>query len=297
MTTRRDFLGLASFALGGVVTSVKSPRLFAKAGPLRFRGPFGLELYSLRNQIKRGDASTVEAALNYAKQVGYTEIEVPELYGLTAADFRKRLDQAGLPCTSLMTTYDECQNHLEDVIQNAHTLGAGHIINVWIPHRGPFTLPVCQQAITDYNQWGEKVHAAGLRFGHHTHGYEFQPYHGRPLFDMLIDQTHPSFVEYEMDIFWVVDAGESPVATMRRYPNRFRLLHLKDMLKGPPVKNYTGGAPLSWDVALGTGRIDLKGILREAHKIGVKQFYVEDESDNSRQNIVKSLHFLKTVKL
>ncbi|HUY14887.1 MAG TPA: sugar phosphate isomerase/epimerase [Terriglobia bacterium] len=297
MTTRRDFLGTAGASLLGLMASVKTRGIFAKGAPSSFKGPYGLELYSLRNQIKRGDASTVEAALSYAKQVGYTEIEVPELYGLTAADFRKRLDQAGLPCTSLMTTYDECQNHLEDVIQNAHTLGAGNIINVWIPHNGPFTLSVCQQAIADYNTWGEKVHAAGLRFGHHTHGYEFQPYHGRPLFDMLIDQTHPSSVEYEMDIFWVVDAGESPVAYLQRYPNRFRLLHLKDMRKGPPVKNYTGGAPLSWDVPLGTGRIDLKGILREALKIGVKQFYVEDESNNSRQNIIQSLHFLKTVKL
>ncbi len=297
MTTRRDFLGTAGAAFWGLMTSVKSPGILAKGAPLSFQGPFGLELYSLRNQIKRGDASTVEAALSYAKQVGYTEIEAPELDGLKATDFRKRLDQAGLPCTSLMTTYDECQNRLEGVIQNAHTLGASHIINVWIPHNGPFTLAVCQQAIADYNTWGEKVHAAGLHFGHHTHGYEFQPYHGRPLFDMLVDQTHPSFVEYEMDIFWVVDAGESPVAYLQRYPSRFRLLHLKDMRKGPPVKNYTGGAPLSWDMPLGTGRIDLKEILREALKIGVKQFYVEDESNNSRRNIIQSLHFLKTVKL
>jgi sugar phosphate isomerase/epimerase len=297
MKTRRDFLAVVGGAALGLAGSPRWHGILAAETGMKFKGPYGLELYSLRNQIHRGDASTVRAALSMAKQVGYTEIEAPELYGLTATEFRKQLDQVGLPCTSLMTTYNECQNHLEDVIQNARTLGAGWIINVWIPHQGPFTLSVCQQAIADYNRWGEKVHRAGLRFGHHTHGYEFQPYQGHPLFDTLVDQTHPSLVEYEMDVFWVVDAGASPVAYLRRYPTRFRLLHLKDMRKGPPVKNFTGAAPLTWDVPLGTGRIDLPGILVEAEKVGVERYYVEDESSDAPHHIIQSLHYLKTVRL
>ncbi|MGH9432869.1 MAG: sugar phosphate isomerase/epimerase family protein [Terriglobia bacterium] len=297
MTSRRNFVTRTGAMLLGLAASGRAPRTFGKGAPAPFRGPYGLELYSLRSQIKRGDASTIKAALSYAKQVGYTEIEAPGLDGLTAVDFRKQLDDVGLAATSMMTSYDQCQSRLEDVIRNAQTLGAGHIINGWIPHQGPFTLSNCQQAIANYNRWGEKVHAAGLGFGHHTHGYEFQPYQGRPLFDRLMEQTHPSLVEFEMDIFWVVDAGASPVDYLGRYPDRFKLLHLKDMRKEPPVKNYTGSAPVSWDVPLGTGRINLTGILAEALNIGVKRFYVEDESDDARHNMIKSLHYLKTVRL
>lgn len=263
----------------------------------RFRGPYGLELYSLRHQIHPGDPSTVKAALAYAKKVGYTEIEAPELYGLEASEFRNLLDTIGLPCTSLMCTYKECQTGLDALIRNAHTLGARHLINVWIPHSVPFTLDVCRDAAKSYNQWGERVRNAGLRFGHHTHGYEFQPYQGRPLFDILLEQTNPEYLEIEMDIFWVVDAGQSPVDYMRRYPSRIRLLHLKDMKKGPPVENYTGSAPVEWDVPLGTGRIDIPAILREAEHIGVQGYYVEDESNESRQGIVKTLRYLKTVRI
>jgi sugar phosphate isomerase/epimerase len=295
MKSRRQFLGVIGAGLAGAVAPVKESLAAQQGSP--FQGPFGLQLYSLRHQIKSGDAASVKEAMAYAKRVGYTEMEAPELYGLSAKEYRSLLDETGLPCTSMMATYEQFSTGLRTVAANAHTLGATNVVNAWIPHKGPFTLELCRATAKRYNEWGKQLRAEGLHFAHHTHGYEFQPYHGRPLFDRLVKETNPEDVSFEMDIFWVVDPGQSPVAYLKKYPNRWRLMHLKDMKKGPPTHNYTGGEPVSWDVAIGTGRMDMPAILREAERVGVKRFYVEDESDQAHEQIVKDLHYLKTVRI
>jgi sugar phosphate isomerase/epimerase len=295
MKSRRQFLGVLGAGLAGAVAPVKESLAAQQGRP--FPGPFGLELYSLRHQIKTGDVASVKAAMAYAKKVGYTEMEAPSLYGLSAQEYRSLSDEVGLPCTSMMATYDQFTTELRTVAANAHTLGATNVVNSWIPHEGPFTVELCRETARLYNEWGKKLRAEGLHFAHHTHGYEFQPYQGQPLFDLLVKETHPDDVSFEMDIFWVVDPGQSPVAYLKKYPNRWRLMHLKDMKKGPPTHNYTGDEPVSWDVALGTGRLDMPAILREAERVGVKRFYVEDESDQAHEQIVKDLHYLKTVRI
>ncbi|HZT68528.1 MAG TPA: TIM barrel protein [Terriglobia bacterium] len=295
MKSRRQFLGVIGAGLAGAVAPVKETLAAQQLRP--FRGPFGLELYSLRHQIKTGDAASVKAAMSYAKKVGYTEIEVPDLSGLSAREYRSLLDEVGLPCTSMMAGYDQFSTELRTVAANAHTLGAAHVVNAWIPHKGPFTIELCRETAKLYNEWGKKLHADGLRFAHHTHGYEFQPHLGRPLFDTLVEETNPEYVDFEMDIFWVVDPGEDPVAYLKKYPNRWRLMHLKDMKKGPPTRNFTGDEPVNWDVALGTGRMDMPAILAEAERVGVKRFYVEDESDQAHKQVVEDLRFLKTVRI
>jgi sugar phosphate isomerase/epimerase len=295
MKSRRQFLGVIGAGLAGAVAPVTESLAAQQGRP--FRGPFGLELYSLRHQIKTGDAASVKTAMAYARQVGYTEMEAPELYGLSARQYRSLLDETGLPCTSMMATYDELTKELRTVAANAHALGATNVVNAWIPHKGPFTIELCHQTARLYNDWGSKLRAEGLHFAHHTHGYEFQPYEGQPLFDTLVKETNPEHVSFEMDIFWVVDPGHDPVAYLKKYPNRWRLMHLKDMKKGPPTHNYTGGEPVSWDVALGTGRMHLPAILAEAERVGVERFYVEDESDQAHDQIVKDLHYLKTVRI
>ncbi len=298
MISRRGFLGTGIAAVLAPFPAVRVGATPAQgAARRRFHGPLGLELYSLRHQIKPGDAQTVRAALAYTKQVGYTEIEAPELYGLTSSEFRRLLNETSLPCPSMMATYQQYESDLDGVIRDAHTLGATHVVNAWIPHTGPFTLELCKQAAANYNRWGKKLRAAGLRFAHHNHDYEFQPYHGHPLYDVLVKDTNPEYVNFEMDVFWVVAAGLSPVALMRRYPTRIRLLHLKDMRKGPPEHDYRVSIPVNWDVPLGTGRVNWPAVLSEAEKIGVAQYFVEDESDRARKQIIQSRHYLTTVRI
>ncbi len=295
MNSRRQFLQMIGGGAAGALAAA-TEAVSAEEQAHHFLGPFGLELYSLRHQITRGNADSVKAALVYGKKVGYTEIET-ELYGLTAKEFRLLLDEVGLRCTSMSASWDQYKNELGAVTRNAQALGATNVMNAWIPHKGPFTIEECLAAAKIYNQWGKQLHAEGIHFAHHTHGYEFRPYQGHPLFDTLVRETKPEYVDFEMDIFWVVDPGQSPVAYLKKYPNRWRMMHLKDMKKGPPTHNYTGGEPITWDVPLGTGRMNIPAILREAQRVGVKRYYVEDESDRARTQIVEDLHYLKTVRL
>jgi sugar phosphate isomerase/epimerase len=99
-------------------------------------------------------------------------------------------------------------------------------------------------------------------------------------------------VKMEMDIFWIVHAGQDPVQLMEKYPDRFVMLHLKDMKKGTPTGLLTGHTDVNNDVAFGTGQIDLPAILNEAGKIGVKWSFIEDESKDSEQQIPRSLRYL-----
>ena len=117
-----------------------------------------------------------------------------------------------------------------------------------------------------------------------------------PLFDLLLAETKPNFVRYEMDVFWIVHPGQDPVKLLRKYGKRFELMHVKDMKKGTPTGLLTGHSEVTNDVALGTGIMDWPAILRAAKKAGVKWYFIEDESPTSVEQIPRSLRFLEQVK-
>ena len=135
----------------------------------------------------------------------------------------------------------------------------------------------------------------GIKFFYHTHGYEFQPYGSGTLFDLLLSETKPEYVTYEMDIFWVVHGGQNPAALFDKYGDRFALVHLKDMKQGTPINLLTGSSDVSNDVALGQGRIDYRRALAAAKKAGVKWYFIEDESPTSEKQIPISLRYLEQV--
>ena len=109
-------------------------------------------------------------------------------------------------------------------------------------------------------------------------------------------ETKPEFVNYEMDVFWVVHGGQDPVSMFEKYGKRFALVHLKDMKKGTPTGLLTGSTDVTNDVTIGTGLIDYRRILPAAQKAGVKWYFIEDESPTSEQQIPQSMKYLKLVK-
>ena len=137
----------------------------------------------------------------------------------------------------------------------------------------------------------------GLKFFYHVHGFEFQPFGDGTLLDLLFKETDPKFVNYQMDIFWIVFPGQDPVKLLQKYSNRWQLMHLKDMRKGTKTGALTGGTDVKNDAALGTGLMDMPAILRAAEKVGVKWYFIEDESPWSEKQIPQSLDYLKQVKL
>ncbi|MES2598014.1 MAG: sugar phosphate isomerase/epimerase [Verrucomicrobiota bacterium] len=258
-----------------------------------FTGTPGLQLYSLRNQFKlRG----VPWTLDRVKSFGITEVELAGTYNLSPEEFKKELDQRGLIPVSGHFPYSRLKTDLEKVVSEAKTLGLKYAGCAWIDHKDSFDEAECQDAITTFNKAGEALAAAGITFFYHCHGYEFEKHADGTLMDVLIKGTKPEFVSYEMDVLWVVFPNQDPAALLEKYPTRWKLMHLKDLKKGVATGSLSGGTDVKNDVALGTGQMNWPSIFGAAQKVGVKHYFIEDESPTSEEQIPASLSFLKNVK-
>jgi sugar phosphate isomerase/epimerase len=251
--------------------------------------PPGLVSFSLRNDF----AKDVPGTLDKIKAMGITNMEMSNLFGKTAAELRGYLDARGMRCTSYGVGYDALMNRTEGVIADARTLGAEFVRLGSFPRKAPFDQAQADKVIADFNRIGKTLREAGFTFVYHNHGFEFQPWKEKlTYYDYLVQNTNPADVSYEMDILWVVHPGHDPVALLKRYPNRFKLMHLKDLKKGV-TGDLSGGTPTENDVTLGTGQIDLPAVLKAARKSAVKYYYIEDENAAAEQQIPQSLAYLR----
>ena len=258
-----------------------------------FNGTTGLQLYSLRSQFKlRG----VPWTLDRVKSFGITEVELAGTYDLTPEQFKAELDKRGLVPVSGHFPYGRYKNDLEKVVAEAKTLGLKYAGCAWIDHKDSFDEAECQDAIQTFNRAGAALAAAGITFFYHCHGYEFEKHAQGTLMDVLITSTKPEHVSYEMDVLWVVFPGQDPAALLEKYPDRWKLMHLKDLKKGVALGSLSGGTDVKNDVTLGTGQMNWPSILGTAQKIGVKHYFIEDESPTSEEQIPASLRFLKGLK-
>ena len=249
----------------------------------------GMELWTYRTEL----AKDLPGTLAMIRGLGFTNIETASFYGRTAGEFRKALDTAGLRCSSYITGYGRLQKEMDNVIQEAKALSASYVLTAGIPRKGLLTLEDAHRAAEAFNEFGAKLRAAGLSFGYHPHGFEFVPHDGRTLFDVLLDETSPELVTFEMDVFWLLHGGADPVRYLESYPHRFKLIHLKDMAKGSATGILTGRAPDETSVALGTGMVDWSRVLEAARKAGVREYYIEDESPAAPQQVPITIRYLE----
>jgi sugar phosphate isomerase/epimerase len=285
---------LSMFALFALIGSANpSFTAFEKMNPgQNFKERIGLQLYSLREQFGRDVPKTLDQVRNF----GIKYVETHSTYGLTQEKFRAELDSRGLKAVSGHFSYERCRDDVEGVAREAKILGEQYVGCAWIPHKDPFDEMTCREAIKVFNRAGEALAKHGLKFFYHTHGYEFLPYGKGTFFDLMMAETKPQFVHYEMDVFWIVHPGQDPVKLLERYGSRFELMHVKDMKQGTPTGLFTGNADVTSNVALGTGVIDWPAVFRAARKAGVKWYFIEDESPSSVEQIPQSLKFLEQLK-
>lgn len=266
--------------------------LVAQKGKQIFPDKPGMVSYTYRKSLAKDAAATLDTI----KGLGITDMEFSSLFGKTAEEMRKLLDDRGIKCSSFGVSYDDLTNKIETVAQNAKTLGAKFVRVAWIPHKGDFTLEMAQKTVEDFNKFGKTLKDNhGLTFCYHNHGYEFQPYEGGTLFDYIVQKTDPKYVSFEMDILWTFFPGQDPAALLNKYGNRFKLMHLKDLKKGVEG-NMSGGTSPENDVALGTGQLDIPAILIAARKAGVEHYYIEDESSNIATQVPQTISYLKNLK-
>lgn len=251
----------------------------------------GLQLYSLREQFPKDVAGTMQLV----HSMGINDVEAGNQYGLTAEQFRRVLDIYQLHASGTHFQWQQFSSDADGIIRDCKTLGCEYVTMPWIPHLGHFTAENARTAAQRFNEWGRKCADAGIKFTYHPHGYEFRPYQGGTVFDVLVKETNPKYVNFELDIFWAYDGGADPVKLMQKYPNRFSLMHLKDMKKGVKTPNYTGGEDVNSDVTLGAGQLDIPAILAEGQRIGIKHYYIEDESSRSVEQIPQSIKYIRSI--
>src|SRR5437016_3985215 len=257
-----------------------------------FTGPIGLQLYSLCDQFSKD----VPATLDRVRGFGFEYVELAGTYTLTPEKFKEQLDARGLKPVSGHFPFERYRDDVAGIARDAKALGLRYVGCAWIPHNDPFDEKTCREAAAVFNRAGEALAKHGLKFFYHTHGYEFQPRDRGTLFDLLLAETNPKYVHYQMDVFWIVHPGQDPVKLLGKYGNRLELMHVKDMRKGTPTGLITGHSEVTNDVALGAGIMDWPAILKAARKAGVKSYFIEDESPASVEQIPQSLRFLEQVK-
>ncbi|QKZ12568.1 sugar phosphate isomerase/epimerase family protein [Spirosoma sp. KUDC1026] len=254
--------------------------------------PVGLQLYSFRTQFEKD----VPGTMAKVKAMGFREVEVAGTYGLSPADFRKLLDQNGIKAISTGASFEELENNVPGIIEQAKALGVKYVTCAWIPHPGDtFTIYNANDAVDVFNTAGRLLDDNDIKLCYHTHGYEFQPYENGTFFDYLVANLNPKYVNFEMDVYWVKSTGLDPVALLKKYPRRFTLMHLKDRKSGTP-DTKTGRADVESNVPLGQGDVGIAAILKQARKTSVKHYFIEDESSRSMEQVPVSLEFLEQVK-
>jgi len=290
LTSKRLFSFVGLLAI--VFTSGTATAATIGIGP-SFKGPVGLQLYSLREEFKKD----VPGTLDEVKRFGFEYAELDGTYKLPTEEYKAMLAARGIQGIGMHFPFERLRGDAEGVAREAKALGLKYVGCAWIPHQGPFTEKTCRETAAVFNQTGEIMAKHGLKFYYHVHGYEFEPYEQGTLFDLLMSATKPEWVSYEMDIFWVVYPGQDPVKLFEKYGKRWELVHLKDMKKGTPTGPQAPWPDVSTNVPQGSGQIEMVPLLRAAKRAGVKWYFIEDESPSSEQQIPQSLRFLEQVKL
>jgi len=260
ITSRRTFLK-ASAAAAAIASVAPGP---LSATPLAL--PIGLQLYSVRDLLPKD----FEGTLHKLAALGYTEVEAAGYYNRTAKEFRYAMKEAGLRCTSTHHSLADLTAHLDEFIEYGHHLGLSYIVCPWASrpgNNGALTLDDWRWVAGELNRIGEKVKAAGMVFGYHNHTREFANVKNITIYDELLRLTDPNFVVFEMDCGWVFAAGYNPIQYLKKSPERFPLLHVKDM-----ARNAKGEFD---STVLGQGTMDYAPILRAA--TGLKHYYIEQE--------------------
>lgn len=285
---------LSTFVIGAILLAVGNTTPAQAAGKVgtgrSFKGPVGLQLYSLRDEFKKDVRRTLDLVQSY----GFLYVELAGTYGWLPRDFRAALLERGLVPIAGHFSYERWRDEPEFVLRDAKALGLKYAGCAWIPHEGDFDEAECRAAIEVFNRAGELAARERIQFFYHNHGYEFQPYGDGTLLDLLITGTNPKWVAFEMDLLWTVHPGQDPVRWLQKYPKRWPLMHLKDLKRGVEG-DLSGHTDVTNDVILGTGQMDMPAILKAARKARVKYYFIEDESPSAKEQIPQSLRFLERV--
>jgi sugar phosphate isomerase/epimerase len=285
MTNRREFLRVlgASAAAGALLPD----SLFAAAGDADTASirRIGVQLYTVRGAMERDG---VEATLARLAQIGYREVEFAGYFGRTGAQIRDALRANGLASPSTHISLDILKSaDFPKFVETAATIGHKWINLAWL-------MPEERGSVEKYNAHadallaGQRVaSAAGLTIGYHNHDFEFTPLGNTDGYEILLDRTKDSGIQFEMDLYWMTVANKDPVSYWTRFPGRFPMVHVKDAAAGAAHEMRSVGA----------GVIPFATLFEKRNVAGIKHFYVEhDNPTDPWESVTNSFAYLKKLR-
>lgn len=250
--------------------------------------PFGLQLYSVGAALRKDFPGT----LKQLRTMGYDEVEVADTLGKSGVDFRKGLGDAGLACRSMHVNVDQLDKDLDRTIAFGKDLGVTYVVCAF-PRVANIKAPTRDEWLWHadfFNHAGAALKNAGLQLAYHNHNIEFNRYGKRSGYEELVMRTDPALLKLQLDCGWAAAAGLDPAAVLMRYPNRFRLLHVKDLRDAPPNTSLQIETTI-----IGEGMLDWPRIFAAAKDAGVVGYYVELEPPSTPDPLAaakKSREFL-----
>ena len=254
-----DSAGTADSAGGANATATAGPA----GGSAQPRSPVGLQLYTVRAALQRDFVGTMEQVA----AIGYREVEFAGYYDRSPEEVRALLGRLNLQAPASHVPWDRTADGWPAALAEAKAVGHQFVIVPWLPESVRGTLEGWRGVARRLNAAGAAARDAGLSLGYHNHDFEFRPVEGQIPYDLLLAETDPALVTFELDLYWTVRAGHDPVAYFTRHPNRYRLVHVKDSA-GPPDHRMTD---------VGAGSIPFDRILPAAAAAGVRHFIVEHD--------------------
>ena len=266
---RRDFVLKSTLlsACAGIPFSMQANKWLDPSSAVK---NFGIQLYSIRADMTKNPKDTLKKLASY----GYKYLEGYEgslglFWGMSNVEFKKYLDDLGLEMIASHCGETENLESFNKKCAQAAEIGMDYLICPGLPRK--LELDIFKRHAQRFNQCGEIAKKNGIKFGYHNHAYSFEKREGIYLQDVLMNGTDPSLVDFEMDIYWVVVAGEDPIKWFDKHPNRFNYCHVKDYLKVDGGKGYES-------CTLGEGSIDFAKILSHGRTKGLNTFIIEQEA-------------------
>jgi sugar phosphate isomerase/epimerase len=261
---RRKFLAALGGATAGLALGAAATAMHACSPTGGRRGAIdrvGLQLYTVRSLMERDVTGTLEQVA----EIGYREVEFAGYYDQPLDQLRQLLDRLELTAPSAHFPFEALEGEQwERTRETAQALGHSYLVIPWIPADARRSLDDYRRVAARLEETGARVAEAGLRLAYHNHEFEFEPIDGAIPYDILAG-TDPDLVALQLDLFWIRQAGQDPVAYFDRYPGRFPSVHVKDMTADGTM------------VDVGSGVIDWRGIFAHADTAGIRHYFVEHD--------------------
>ncbi|MDT5271846.1 MAG: hypothetical protein QOH49_4032 [Acidobacteriota bacterium] len=257
---RRYFINRLTLAAAG---SLSLYNLNAFAAGKRKLSKIGMQLYTVRRELEKD----FEGTLQKVAALGYREVEFAGYFGHKPEGVRSILKRLKLDAPAAHVQLSELRGDLRPSIDAAHVIGHKYLLLAWTPPEERRTLDQYRRLADLCNEAGARMLREGVQFAYHNHDFEFAPIEGQVPYDLLLERTDPRLVKLEMDLYWTIKGGASPVEYFERHPGRFHLLHVKDM----------DSTPRRFFADVGKGIIDFKPIFARAARAGVRHYFVEND--------------------